>query len=293
MNNAIAIKFDYSDNRKDPEEILNILTGYVKFYKSIGLISLASINEKDNAQFDLIGLKTGSAIAIIRCVKEKFNNLIISSASKLVDDLYESDEISTRDQIEDIANNLSETIENNDANKMRLEPIIDIEQLGILLSDFSILNSKLKYDESAYIGSGAVNDNDFCDYKKINTSFTFIGTVNDVLSNKIKHHKRKSKFYVNVSVNKGDTVWKLEETETKNIFQAKIASEDWLEKYQSGFIDPIGPKDLMEAIIEYDEINTTTNNKNKKSKFKNVRIIEVIDVIRTKGNQGDLFQKRE
>lgn len=293
MNNAIAIKFKYSENRKDPEEILNILTGYVKFYKSIGVISLASINEKENAQFDLVALKTGSAIAIIRCVKEKFNNLITSSASKLVEDLYESDEISTRDQIEDIASNLSETIENNDANPMRLEPIIDIEQLGILLSNFSILNSRLKDDESAYIAAGAVNDNDFCDYKKINTRFTFVGTVDDVLSNKIKHHKRKSKFYVNVSVNKGDTVWKLEEIETKNIFSAKIANEDWLEKYQSGFIDPIGPKDLMVAIIEYDEIFTTIENKNKKSKFKNVRIVEVIDVIKTKGYQSDIFQRRE
>ena len=79
----------------------------------------------------------------------------------------------------------------------------------------------------------------------------------------------------------------------KNIFSAKIANEDWLEKYQSGFIDPIGPKDLMVAIIEYDEILTTIENKNKKSKFKNVRIIEVIDVIKTKGYQSDIFQRRE
>lgn len=293
MNTNIAIKFDYSKDRKDPEDILNILTGYVKFYKSIGIITLASINEKDSAQFKLIGLETGSAIAIISCIIEKFNKLLDASSSKLCSDLYESSEISSRDDIEIIANNMSDTIMGNDINEMKLEPVIDIEKLGKSLSDLSVLNSKLKNDECTYIGLENINGNNFFNYKKMNKNFTFTGDVDEVLSTKKRHHKRNSKFYVNVPVNKGDTTWKLEEIETKNTFSAKIIDNDWLKQYQGGLIDPIGPNDLMEAVIEYTEVYMENSSKNKKSKIKDVKIIEVMSVVRTKGYQGDIFQKRE
>ncbi|EOI1481101.1 hypothetical protein H7E99_16985 [Proteus mirabilis] len=291
MNNVIAIKFDYSKDRKDPEDILNILTGYVKFYKSIGVITLTSINEKDYAHFELIGLKSGSAIAFISCIKEKFNKLLDSTSSRLASDLCSSHEISTREQIEVIAQNMSTSITNNELNGMKIEPVIDVEQLGKSLSDLSALNSKLKNGESTYIGFGSMENDSNYNYTKLNNKFTFVGDVSEVLSARKRHYKRKSKFYVNVSVNKGDTVWKLEEVETKNIFLPRVADENWLQRYQSGLIDPIGPKDLMEAVIEYNEVYY--ENKNKKPKLKDVKIIEVIDVVRTKGYQSDMFPKRE
>lgn len=292
MNNAIAIKFDYNNDRKDPEEILNILTGYVRFYKSIGVISLSSINEKESAHFDLVGLKTGSAIAIIRCISEKFNDLIFNAASELADDLHEKPEVSERKDLDEIASNLSESIAKDENHPLKIEPHIDIEHLGKVLFDYSILNSKLHAGERSFISKGPMNDDVFSDYKELSTKFTFVGSVEDVLSLDIKHHRRVSKFYVNVTVNKGATVWKLEELDTKNTFSAKIMDNDWLQEYQSGLIGPIGPKDVMVALVEYDEALATVNSRTKKKNFKNAKILEVVKIINVGGQQGDIFEEK-
>lgn len=293
MNNAVAIKFNYNKDRSDPEDILNILTGYVKFYKRIGLISLSSINEKDDAIFELVGLQNGSAIAWIKCVKDKWESLIFRSATSLADSMLINPEVSTREDIESYSDVISTTIINNSSESIRVEPCIDLEMLGKTLSDYSVLSSKLHENESALIGIGTIGDTDFSDFKKLNNRFAFNGNVEDILSNVIKHHKRKSKFHVNVLANKGDNIWKLEELLTENVFAAKVANNDWLGSYQSGLISPIGPNDLMEAIIEYDEIMPAKGKKKTKSKCKNAKIIEVINIERNAGVQDDFFQKRE
>lgn len=293
MNKAIAIKFNYNKDRNDPEDILNILTGYVKFYKRIGLISLSSINEKDDAIFELVGLQDGSAIAWIRCIKEKWESLIFNSATTLADYLYEIPEVSTRNDIESISNVISESIIGNSKEGIKVEPCLDLELLGKTLSDYSVLNSRLHENESTFIGKGVVGSDDFSNFKELNNKFTFNGNVEDILSKRIKHHKRASKFHVNVPVNKGDNIWRLEELITDNLFSAKVANSDWLDDYQSGLISPIGPNDLMEAIIEYDEVIPLKGKKSTKNKYKNAKIIEVISIVRNRGPQNDLFKKRE
>lgn len=292
MNNAIAIKFNYNKDRNDPEDILNILTGYVKFYKRIGLISLSSINEKDDAIFELVGLQDGSAIAWIKCIKNKWEKLIFESATSLADSMFRNPEVSTRDDIESYSNIISESITNNSNENIRVEPCIDLEMLGKTLSDYSFLSSRLHKNESVLIGIGTVGDTDFSSFKELNNRFTFNGNVEDILSNVIKHHKRVSKFHVNVLANKGDNIWRLEELITENIFSAKVANNDWLDSYQSGLISPIGPNDIMEAVIEYDEIMPIKGKKKKKNKYKNAKIIEVINIERNAGAQDDLFQRR-
>lgn len=293
MNNAIAIKFNYNKDRNDPEDILNILTGYVKFYKRIGLISLSSINEKDDAVFELVGLQNGSAIAWIKCIKDKWEILILKSATSLADNMLIKSEVSTRDDLESYSNVISEAIINNSNENIRVEPCIDLEMLGKTLSDYSVLSSRLHENESALIGMGIMGDTDFSGFKELNNKFTFNGNVEDILSHAIKHHKRASKFHVNVLANKGDNIWRLEELVTESVFAAKVANNDWLDSYQSGLISPIGPNDLMEAIIEYDEIMPIKGKKKAKSKYKNAKIIEVINIERNTGAQDDLFQKRE
>ncbi|MBQ0684605.1 hypothetical protein J7315_00725 [Providencia rettgeri] len=293
MNNAIAIKFNYNKYRNDPEDILNILTGYVKFYKRIGLISLSSINEKDDAVFELVGLQNGSAIAWIKCIKDKWEILILKSATSLADNMLIKSEVSTRDDLESYSDVISEAIINNSNENIRVEPCIDLEMLGKTLSDYSVLSSRLHENESALIGMGIMGDTDFSGFKELNNKFTFNGNVEDILSHAIKHHKRASKFHVNVLANKGDNIWRLEELVTESVFAAKVANNDWLDSYQSGLISPIGPNDLMEAIIEYDEIMPTKGKKKAKSKYKNAKIIEVINIERNTGAQDDLFQKRE
>ncbi|MFC0227632.1 hypothetical protein [Serratia aquatilis] len=289
MKNAIAIRFDYSDNRKNPEDILLILSEYVKFYKNIGIISLSSINEKNSAQFDLVSLQDGSAIAWIRCKISNWENFIFNSAEDLADYLDDNPEIATGEDLEAASTFLSNSVAKNADQSLVTEPYIDMEQLGKVLSDYSVLNSKLYPEESASIGIGQPGDSDFSKFKTLTKCFVFTGNIVDMLSNEIKHHKRSSKFYVHVPVNKGHNVWRLEELLTENHFAVRVINSDWLESYQSGFIDPIGPKDLMEAVIEYDEIITNISKKKIRKQIRNAKILEVIDITRNRGEQNDLF----
>ncbi|WNK38481.1 hypothetical protein [Pantoea agglomerans] len=289
MKNAIAIRFDYSNERKSPEDILMILSGYVKFYKMIGVISLSSIDEKDSAQFNLVSLQDGSAVAWIKCKFAEWENFIFKSAEDLADYLDDNPEIASGEDLEAASKFLSTSISENLDQQLLIEPHIDMEQLGKALSDYSILSSKLYTDESASIGIGQPGTSEFNDFKTLTKKFVFTGNVVDMFSSEVKHYKRSSKFYVHVLVNKGNNVWRLEELSTENHFAARVVNSDWLESYQSGFIDPIGPKDLIEAVIEYDEVVTKITNKKSRKQIRNAKIIEVIDIKRSRGEQDDLF----
>ncbi|HDJ1438982.1 TPA: hypothetical protein PPN70_001397 [Serratia rubidaea] len=289
MKNAIAIRFDYSNERKSPEDVLLILSDYVKFYKNIGIISLSSIDEKEGAQFNLVSLQDGSAIAWIRCKIEKWENFIFNSAEDLADYLDDNPEIASGEDLEAASKFLSASISKNAEQQLLTEPHIDMEQLGKVLSDYSILNAKLYTDETASIGIGQPGTSDFSEFKPLTKKFVFSGNVVDMFSNEVKHYKRSSKFYVHVPVNKGSNVWRLEELSTENNFAARVVNNDWLERYQSGFIDPIGPKDLIEAVIEYDEVVTKISNKKSRKQIRNAKILEVVDIIRNRGEQDELF----
>ncbi len=286
---SLAIRFDYSENRKNPEDVLVILSEYVRFYRNIGFIVLDSINEKDCALFDLVSLQNGSAIAWIRCRFNKWNDFIFNSAEELANSLDSNGEVSTFEDLDKISNDLSDFIVKNTDQKIKIEPCIDIEQLGKVLSDFSTLNLKLLSDESASIGRGHPEETASAKFKTLNKNFVFNDNVIDMFHSEVKHHKRKSKFYVHVPVNKGNTVWRLEELATENKFTAKVVNSSWLDDYQSGVIDPIGPKDLMEAVVEYDEVISKDNRKKKILKIKNAKIIDIIDIVRSKGKQDDFF----
>lgn len=286
---SLAIRFDYSENRKNPEDVLVILSEYVRFYRNIGFIVLDSINEKDCALFDLVSLQNGSAIAWIRCRFNKWNDFIFNSAEELANSLDSNGEVSTFEDLDKISNDLSDFIVKNTEQKIKIEPCIDIEQLGKVLSDFSTLNLKLLSDESASIGRGHPEETASAKFKTLNKNFVFNDNVIDMFHSEVKHHKRKSKFYVHVPVNKGNTVWRLEELATENKFTAKVVNSSWLDDYQSGVIDPIGPKDLMEAVVEYDEVISKDNRKKKSLKIKNAKIIDIIDIVRSKGKQDDFF----
>ncbi|NIG44984.1 hypothetical protein F3J31_14310 [Enterobacter sp. Acro-832] len=289
MNNAIAIRFDYSDERKNPEDILLILSEYVKFYKRIGIITLSSIDEKDSAQFDLVSLQDGSAVAWIRCKIAKWENFLFNSAEDLADYIDNNPEIATCEDLEAASNFLSTSISKNVEHQLLTEPYIDMEQLGKALSDYSALNSKLYTDETASIGIGQPGTSDFSDFKTLTKNFVFSGNVVDMFSSEIKHFKRTSKFYVHVPVNKGNNVWRLEELTTENHFAARVVNSDWLENYQSGFIDPIGPKDLIEAIIEYDEVVAKISDRKSRRQIRNAKILEVLNINRNRGEQDGLF----
>ncbi len=288
-NISIAIRFDYSEHRKNPEDVLVILSKYVKFYRDIGFIALDSINEKDCALFDLVSLQDGSSIAWIRCRFSEWNDFIFSSAEVLANYLDRNSEVTTMEDLDAVSSVLSESIVKNSDQKIKIEPCLDIEQLGKVLSEYSELSLKLYSDESASIGKGQPGEVKLENFKTLNKNFTFNDNVIDMFTSEVKHHKRKSKFYVHVPVNKGHMVWRLEELTTENRFTAKVVNSDWLDNYQSGLIDPIGPKDLMEAVIEYDEVIYKDRRKKNIPKIKNAKVIEIINIARSKGKQDDFF----
>lgn len=291
MELSVAIKFHFNEERQDPEDILNILTDYVRIYKKIGLLSLKAIGEDVQPEFKLISLENGSAIAWIKCIKEKYDSLVYDSAISLADSLEKDPNIDKVEKLEFVTNALIEAVENQDVadHVLKVEPYFDQKMLANIVDDLSSLDMKLQKGECAYLGRGTPGYSENTELTKITRNIIITDNVVELVSKKISHHKTKGKYYVNVPVNKGSNVWWIEDTTSGVKFSARVVDEEWLSNYQSGILGAIGPKDTIEAIIEFDLV-INQNVKAAKPSYKNVKIIEVFDIYRNHGDQSDFFE---
>lgn len=293
MDLSVAIKFHFNEKRQDPEDILNILTDYVRIYKKIGCFSLKAVGDNIQPEFKLILLENGSAIAWIKCIKEKYESLVYDSAIALANSLENEPNIDEVEKLEFVTNSLIEAIEDQDTagGALKVEPYLDLKMLADIVDDLSTMDLKLRNGEFACLGRGIPGYKENTEFKKITRNITISDNVVELVSKKTSHHKNKGNYYVNVPVNKGSNVWWIEDTTTGIKFSARVVDEEWLSNYQSGLLGAIGPKDTIEAIIEFDLV-INQNVKVPKPSYKNVRIIEVFNIFRNHGEQSDFFEPK-
>lgn len=239
----------------------------------------------------MVSLENGSALIWISCKIKELNEAFFNSATILADSLETNPEVSDADDINDHAEKLSEGLDvksYKDTSKIKIDPWIDPMLLGQIFQSISALNDRLLDGEAASIGFGYPGEKDFSTFKTINKNFKVNGNVVDMLSKVSRGESYRGKFYVNILANKGVNVWRLEDVFNNKKFSAKILDTGWLDSYQSGETDPIGPNDIIDAQISCDVV--VLNGKRKdKFEVKNAKVSKVFSILRNKGRQDDLF----
>lgn len=270
MQESLSIKIDYEKGRKNPEEIFEAMALYIGFYKNLGQIIAESIDSKYQVETSLIDVKEGSIEAFIswgKKIPSHIAAIINKSASNTAACLLDIDDITTKDQIENIAQEIDKTVNSESSNILSPSKVNRVKLARSLLK-VSAANDRIGDNETVtYKTSGTVID--------INTK---LRVTSDIASEKESDNKPviiEDILNVIGSINVGDTPWSFESTALERNFKSRIGDSDWLEAYQNGFLLPIGPKDSLRVTLEY-KIIELPQKKKKLTDFKIVKIKEII-----------------
>lgn len=271
MQESLSIKIDYQKGRKNPEEIFEAMALYIGFYKNLGQIIAESIDAKYQVETSLVDVKEGSIEAIISWGKNIPSNialLINRSASNTAACLLDVDEITTKEQIENIALEIDKTI--NSETKNNITPSkINRQKLGKTLLKVSAANDRINNDETVtYKTSATIID--------INTKLRVSSDVTSIQEAENKPIIIEDILSVIGLINIGNSPWNFESSALERSFKARIHENSWIDAYQNGFILPIGPKDSLRVTLEYKIIES----QNKKKKLVDFKVIKIKEVIR-------------
>ncbi|WP_221885550.1 hypothetical protein [Vreelandella populi] len=195
--------------------------------------------------------------------------------------MAETNETKSEEQVESIAADIESTLADNIEDKIA-DPYIDRQNLAHVLKGFSSANEKMKPRENVIITSGQ----ELGQKCSLNTSWRFTGNPKNMFRGSTECQEHRDKLSVKVSVNEGNSVWSFRSHSLNKRFCARITHKEWLESYQNGLIQAIGPKDVIEADISYD-IYMPPKGKGQ-PQIRNARVKEVVNVHRDNGHQYEL-----
>lgn len=285
MESELSIKLEYLQNRNNPSEVFEAMALYIDAYRDFGQLLTNSVGIKADFQFQLSDIEKSSILSKLSVVSdlldENFRNAAFSSGSKLFEKLLEVDETEEESEVDSIAVNVEETF----ANKIRgqlADPHIDRKNLAYILSKLSSANQKMISGENVYVISGQEKQ----EISPVNTNWRFSGDPKKMFTGKTESHEIKDMLYVPVTVNEGNSIWTFKSISLSKRFVGRVIHKDWLERYQNGLVQPIGPKDAVEADLSYD-IYTPPNGKGK-PQIRNAKIKRVIKIHRNSAHQYEL-----
>jgi hypothetical protein len=286
LTNELAIKIDYLDERLNPSEIFEAMAIYVNAYRDLGQLLTNSIGVNVDFEFKLSGIEKGSIISRLTTMSSKvegvFETSIFNSAHTLFENLTEISETETEDDVEKLAVIVESSLAEHDTGSL-LDPHIDRKNLATVLNKFSDAHKKLKTEESVVFTSSGIDLNNECN---VNVTWRFTGELSSMFIGETISHKIPDKVYVQVGVNEGLKAWTFKSITLKESFTARIICKDWLERYQSGLIQAIGPKDVLEVELSYD-VYTPPDGKGKPM-IRNAKVIKVNDIQRNNEYQHEI-----
>lgn len=276
MKPKLSIKLDYLDSRNNPSEVFEAMALYIDAYEDLGKLLTKSMGKTTSFGFQLNGVESGSIISLLKAAPGKVETYVeeafYNSGIKLFQDLTD-EETETEEQVEDIALGLEDALIDNMPDQIA-PPHVDRQQLAFVLNEFSIANQKMQDGEEVILSSGEKKDHQ-C---SINLGWRFTGEPKEMFLGKTEHYEAEDQLYVRISVNEGGSAWSFRSTTLKQVFGGHIIDKKWIEKYQTGLIAPIGPKDLVDAKISYD-IYTPPKGKGV-AKIRNVKILNISNILR-------------
>lgn len=285
MTKSLIIKYDHLVHRRKPDEIFESICLYMRAYKDFGQLISYSIGVSDDFEFQLDEIKIGSVLTKLSIITKKihvhFASMIFHAGDALFKDLIDVGATESEGDVESLALKLEASLISSSFNQME-EPYIDRQQLAYVLKAFSDANNKVAHGETVMIGA----DREGADLNKINTRWTFTGIPKKMFLGKVEHHTVELNLSVAISVNEGPSGWKFKSEILQKYFTARIMDDVWLDKYQAGFIRPIGPKDIIKANVTY-SLYTPVNSL-KPIYIRNAKINKVLDVQRYDGYQYEI-----
>lgn len=241
-----------------------------------------SVGLKTDFQFQLKGIEKSSIFskltAIPNNISSAFETAFFNAGNSLFEELTDVEKTEDEDQVERLAAELESSLYAHLPSQIA-DPHIDRQGLAFVLNGFSTANQKVKPGEKVSLITNQDGDHPCT----VNTDWRFTGKPKDMFQGKTVHHGHTDNLIVKVSVNEGNSVWTFYSTKMETKFCARITHKSWLERYQNGLIDPIGPKDVIEAKISYD-FYTPPKGKGR-PQIRNAKIEEIIDIHKHSGHQ--------
>ncbi|TBU69676.1 hypothetical protein AB4I13_10375 [Serratia marcescens] len=278
MSTELSIKIDYLAERQSPNELFEALGIYISAYEEFAQLISNSIGNNQDFKFKLSELSIGSIRARLAAVSSYFDEIFMSTASdagrELFKSLSETSETATEEDVDAIASRIQSEINGNGI----VEPEIDRANLSRALNKFSKANSLMKPGEKVII----YEDNNSSDYTALNLDWRFTGDLNSMFKGTTQRLECHDILSVKIAVNEGKQLWTFISTSMNRTFTAKIVVPDWIEKYQSGLIPAIGPKDILKVKLTYDLF--TPYRKNVSPAITNAKITSIDEIIRNKND---------
>ena len=285
MPPELMIKLKYLENRNNPAEVFEAMALYINAYKDFGQLLTNSVGLELDFQFQLNDIEKSSILSKLSALPNSIDAMLekafYSSGNSLFQALKETNETKSEEQVESVAVSIESTLADNIKYKIA-DPYIDRQNLAYVLKGFSAANEKINPGESVIIMSSHQPEQK-CN---LNTSWRFTGNPKNMFRGSTECQAHRDKLSVKISVNEGNSVWSFRSHSLDRRFCARITHKEWLESYQNGLIQAIGPKDVIEADISYD-IYTPPKGKGQ-PQIRNARIKEIVNVHRNNGRQYEL-----
>ncbi|PHS62053.1 MAG: hypothetical protein COB09_16590 [Thalassobium sp.] len=285
MKPELSIKLDYLEDRKNPEEIFEAMALYINAYRDFGQLLSTSVGIKTDFEFQLNHVEIGSILSKLSSLPSRIDQFLeaafYNSGNELFEDLTNIDRTENEEQVEALAVGLESSLVDN-LPKQIADPHVDRRHLAEVLNKFSHANQKMKAGECVEFISNS-NEKPCI----VNTEWRFTGNPKEMFLGKTEYREFEDKLYVKVAVNEGRSVWTFKSASLKKTFSARIIEKDWLDRYQGGFIPPIGPKDIIEAKVGLDFY--TPPKGRGQPQIRNAKVLSVGNIIRNSSHQYELI----
>lgn len=285
MKPELSIKLDYLENRENPAEVFEAMAQYIHAYQGMGQLLCNAVGEKADFSLTLDDVEQGSIITKLNqatgSIADVVSRAIFGSSNNMLSTLSDENPTETEEDVEEIALDLENSISERLPDQLA-DPSIDRQLLAQVLEKLSKANEKTQDGETVVFKSSTSSKND----APIDTSWRFTGNVKEMFQGTFEHMEITDYLEVEVSVNRGNGVWKFKSSSFSKIFTGRITERQWLKDYQSGLIPAIGPLDVIKAKVSLDLFTPV---KGKRSpEIRNAKIIKVISIERNNGKQTQL-----
>lgn len=284
MNSELFLKVDYNIGRKDPAEIFEAMGLYINAQRDFCQLLANAIDVRVDFDFQLNAVVEGSVLtkvsAYCQHMCDRVEQAFYNSGQNLFETLVDVSVTETEEQVDGIAVVIEEGLSDMVQGGL-VRPDIDRQALAYVLEKLSEANKKMQSGEVISMRAG--NDSG---YTKLNKNWRFTGDPKDMFLGGTVKFEGRDKLYPMIQVNKGKSAWTFKSPATGRKFSAKIVDKDWLQRYQQGFIEAIGPLDIVEADLSYDVYTPPAGKGN--VEIKDAKIKKIFNVIRNGEHQNAL-----
>lgn len=274
MDSNVFIRIDYKKDRPNPSQLFEAMSLYIAAYEQFGQILAKSIDIKQEFKFNLEEVQISSIKAKLSqapgIINDLFINRVASAGARLFEQLIETDEVDTEDQIDQLAANLEEELI-QDGLGNDIDSHIDRKALTHMLGTVSKANNLILKDETVEFGASNYS-------QIINTTWRLTGDVSTMFLGVKETVTVRDYLYVKIAINEGKQLWTFKSASMNKTFTARILVKDWIKNYQLGLIPPIGPKDTLLAEFNYDLYKPY--DKRKMAEVRNVKITKIDEIVR-------------